>query len=73
MALINKDWKFTDIFALSPVELDKLKVQVANKVQCKYKNVGSRPFTYHTPKKLVACLPSSMTPQTRPSSNISAS
>lgn len=46
MALINKDWKFTDIFDLNRVELDKLKVQVANKVQCKYKNVGTGPFTY---------------------------
>ena len=46
MAMINKEWKFADIFALSKVELDKLKVQVANKVQCKYKSVGSEPFKY---------------------------
>ena len=30
MANINKDWKFEDIFNLSKVELDKLKVQTAN-------------------------------------------
>ena len=43
---VNKDWKFTDIFSLSKVELDKLKLQVANKVQCKYKSVGSEVFKY---------------------------
>ena len=40
-------WRKEDIFALSRVELEKVKLEVAKKVQCKYKGVGTAgPFAY---------------------------
>ena len=40
----NADWKAEDIFKLNPVELDKLKLFVATKLECRYKSVDGGPF-----------------------------
>ena len=42
----NPHWRLEDIFNLNKVELDKIKTQVASKVNCKYKTVGERPFGF---------------------------
>ena len=39
---VNPEWKPEDIFKLSKMELERLKLQLA----CKYRNVGGAPFNW---------------------------
>ena len=43
---VNPEWKPEDIFKLSKMELERLKLHVAKKLECKYRNVGGAPLAW---------------------------
>ena len=43
---VNPEWKPEDIFKLSKMELERLKLHVAKKLECKYRNVGGAPLNW---------------------------
>ena len=43
---VNPEWKPEDIFKLSKMELERLKLHVAKTLECKYRNVGGAPFNW---------------------------
>ena len=43
---VNPDRKSEDIFKLSKMELERLKLHGAKTLECKYRNVGGAPFNW---------------------------